>query len=162
MKKTILGILFLGLASMSLACEPCSRAEMITFDQAVEKADLIIVANRHNPPFFNDNLGDDGPSRIKVEVEKVLKGSLKERVIEVPSWSGMCAYGFVLYKERAVLMIKRKEGRFLTVNRHCGQHQFVLKEDKLTIKSMRGLKQVQKPFLDLYELQKKIDGLKGK
>jgi hypothetical protein len=99
--------LMLGtLGATALACEPCLAEKSLTLEQSIAQADLIVVGYRLDHPAKPEQEGET-PKQVKVQVMRVLRGSVKENQIMVRSYSGMCPYGVVLPdKEHYVLILK--------------------------------------------------------
>lgn len=158
MRKTKRNWIFVCLSSFLFihpttifACEPCHPSAMLSLADTINKAELIIIGKRHDPPLFNDNKGNDGPSTIDIEVERVLKGNLKKKIIKAASWYGMCGYGVVLHREKALLLLRKGPSSYEVVNPVCGNNQFIIIDNKLTRISKRGKETMHEPFMSIQE-----------
>lgn len=95
-------------ASVAVACQPCLAEKSLTLEQSIAQADLIVVGYRHEVQPPQDN--DETPQQTKVQVMRVLRGSVKENQIMVHSYSGMCPYGVVLPDDKPYVLILRASG----------------------------------------------------
>ncbi len=95
-------------ASVALACEPCLAEKSLKLEQSIAQADLIVVGYRHQAQPPQDN--DATPQQTKVQVMRVLRGSVKDNQIMVRSYSGMCPYGVVLPDDKPYVLILRASG----------------------------------------------------
>ncbi len=149
---------FVLTAMPTRACEPCEK--FMSLDDVVERADVILIGNRQDPPwFFNDNHSGEGPPKIKVKVNRVLKGVIEKDTIIVDSWSGMCAYGITLYKEKNVLMLLKASANsnqnpksYMAVD-FCGPKQFKIIDGYLTKETMRGTQKIDERVMALEEFE---------
>jgi hypothetical protein len=88
---------FLFGAMFSQAC-PAMQASTTALEQIVKKADIVVVGRRLSDSFASADHGSpvDKPEFIFINVDRVLKGKIKEKVLTVKSWDGMCSYGVIM------------------------------------------------------------------
>jgi hypothetical protein len=99
------------------ACEPCLAEKSLNWEQSIKEASLIVVGSRVGPGIQAPEA--DQPQQIKVQVERVLRGSVKENQITVHSWSGMCPYGVVLNDKSRYVLLLRDGGEFYNAVAMC-------------------------------------------
>ena len=97
-------------AATALACEPCLAEKSLTLEQSIAQADLIIVGYRIDYGEKQEQTEGDTPQQIRVQVTRVLRGSVKENQIMVKSYSGMCPYGVVLPDNAPHVLILKSSG----------------------------------------------------
>lgn len=118
-RKIFLCVLMLSAsASAALACEPCVSERSLTLEQSIAQADLIVVGQRLDLPKKQEPEGDT-PQQIKVQVKRVLRGSVKENQITVRSYSGMCPYGVVLEDEAEYVLLLSSDGGIYNAVDRC-------------------------------------------
>ena len=107
-KIFLCALLLSASASVAWACQPCRTEKSLTLEQSIAQADLIVVGYRLDQ-LPKPEEGENTPQQIKIQVARVLRGSVKENQIMVRSYSGMCPYGVVLPdKEHYVLILKAR------------------------------------------------------
>jgi hypothetical protein len=110
-------------ATASAACEPC--ASSLSFDESILQADLIIVGQRidYRAPEESEEQAAprpvERPDAIRVQIIYLLKGSSEKRVITVNSWDGECDYGIVADDSFYMMILKKGETQYDTLNRGC-------------------------------------------
>ncbi len=126
MKKTfiIAGIIFTFLFAVSIvyACEPCPST--LTFEETVEKSDLIIIGQRTD---FSPNEQDSFetlPDSINVKIIEILKGNTNQNQITVNSWNSMCGYGIVVDNKEYVMLLQERDNMYDAVDFGCSVKTF--------------------------------------
>jgi hypothetical protein len=119
------GLILAALLAVQIvyACEPCP--EVLTFEESVAEADVIIIGERVG---LGPSTGD-GPDWITVKVYEVLKGSVPDERIQVNSWNGMCPYGIVVEDGLYVMILDKFEGQYDAVHWGCGVKTFPVESE---------------------------------
>lgn len=103
--------------TVARACEPCLAEKSLNWEQSIKAASLIVVGSRADAA-AQPREGDQ-PQQIKVQVKRVLRGSVKENQISVHSWSGMCPYGVVLEDKADYVLLLRGDGEIYDAVDRC-------------------------------------------
>ncbi|MBN1121114.1 MAG: hypothetical protein JXJ17_08550 [Anaerolineae bacterium] len=121
----IAGLILAALLAVQIvyACEPCP--EVLTFEETVAEADVIIIGERVG---LGPSTGD-GPDWITVKVYEVLKGSVSENRIRINSWDGMCPYGIVVEDGLYVMILDEYSGGYDSVHWGCGVKTFPVESE---------------------------------
>lgn len=109
--------ILIATGAVAYACEPCLAEKSLNWEQSVKEASLIVVASRVGIGIEAPE--GDQPQQIKVQVERVLRGSVKENQITVHSWSGMCPYGVVLNDKSRYVLLLRGDGEIYDAVERC-------------------------------------------
>ena len=99
------------------ACEPCLAEKSLNWEQSIKEASLIVVGSRADA--MAQAREADQPPQIKVQVKRVLRGSVKQNQITVHSWSGMCPYGVVLEDKAEYVLLLRGDGEIYNAVDRC-------------------------------------------
>jgi hypothetical protein len=119
------GLIFAALLAVQIAyaCEPCP--EVLTFEESVAAADLIIIGERVGS---GPSTGD-GPDWIMVDIYEILKGNTTETRIRVNSWDGMCPYGIVVDDGLYVMILDQFEDQYDSVHWGCSVKTFPVESE---------------------------------
>ncbi len=99
--STMVFIMLLLVANISLACEEC--VEILDIQETVDAADIVIVGQR-----TDYTKGEKKPEGITIYVERVFKGDVSPlSKISVKTMYGMCDYGIYMKDEQALIFLKR-------------------------------------------------------
>ncbi len=121
----VVGLILAALLAVQIvyACEPCP--EVLTFEESVAAADVIIIGERVG----NGPSTGDGPDWITVKVYEVLKGSVPDDRIQVNSWNGMCPYGIVVEDGLYVMILGEYSEGYDAVHWGCSVKTFPVESE---------------------------------
>jgi len=131
MKNFLLTFLvFLSFVGLSSACQPCLKN--YSFDEAVKKADLIILGQKIKAWSDNPKASPNQPEWVEVAVKEVFKGELSAKQVKIHSYYGMCPYGVVLPDDKSYLMLLEKEDdHFRAVYQGCAVNKYLVEDNKV-------------------------------
>ncbi|HEX8775250.1 MAG TPA: hypothetical protein VF735_16875 [Pyrinomonadaceae bacterium] len=109
--------ILIAACTVAPACEPCLAEKSLNWEQSIREASLIVVGSRVGAVMQAPE--GEQPQQIKVQVGRVLRGSVRENQITVHSWSGMCPYGVVLNDNDQYVLLLRDGGEFYNAVAMC-------------------------------------------
>lgn len=106
-KLILIAILGFFVASAD-ACQPCRTP---TPKEAFKAADLVVlVENIGNPSARKTPGSEPTQNSTKIKIHEVLKGRLKDKILNIRAYYGMCDYGLLLPETGRHLVFLRKTG----------------------------------------------------
>lgn len=122
-------------ASNAYACEPCHPPSL---QEAWAQADLVVVARGISSDKGSPicPVSDPQANYTEIEIQKVLKGSVKNERLKVPACYGMCDYGLLLGNTEPRLIFLRttnKVGAYETLQ-PCKAPEPVVRQNTIELR----------------------------